>query len=108
MYHIFIPASIQAMVRSYKLYVERFDWVKAEADEKMRHQAGIQLTVEETHAEHIAGLQRFGLSVIEMCGTTAVVVGISAVYLFRLQQVLPNYHWDVQQFCQNKMKILLA
>eukprot|EP00429_Kryptoperidinium_foliaceum_P065447 CAMPEP_0176061056 /NCGR_PEP_ID=MMETSP0120_2-20121206/30437_1 /TAXON_ID=160619 /ORGANISM="Kryptoperidinium foliaceum, Strain CCMP 1326" /LENGTH=411 /DNA_ID=CAMNT_0017394607 /DNA_START=79 /DNA_END=1314 /DNA_ORIENTATION=+ len=119
MYAACMPGDVQTMVQMFKIEspppddIHVFKQVFKIADPQAERESTEDATTDkEGDAASKKELEKMKLKFIayrdcnlvklmlRMLFTAAVVVGLPALYMYKLQQVLPDYKWDVHALCQ--------
>jgi len=90
MYQTVVPADVQWMVDIHKIYSQHDDGPQEKEDFRRWKR------------------QQFVSRIMELLGTLLFVLIFPYVYMHYLQQVIPDYQWDVHEHCKEHVHGLLA
>mmetsp|Transcript_120716 Transcript_120716/g.385475 ORF Transcript_120716/g.385475 Transcript_120716/m.385475 type:complete len:392 (-) Transcript_120716:158-1333(-) len=95
-YKVLVPTDIQAIVNTYKIMrVEHEDHMKATQTEDMNH-------------VHRMRDKAFVTRIVGMLLALAFNILFPMVYMYKLQQVIPGYQWDVHGPCEERVREMLG
>eukprot|EP00932_Pfiesteria_piscicida_P003190 SRR837773.13101.p2 GENE.SRR837773.13101~~SRR837773.13101.p2 ORF type:complete len:165 (+),score=41.80 SRR837773.13101:47-496(+) len=94
-YAVLVPEDIHALVQMYRLH-------RSDAD-----QLNTALATNDHSLVRVLRDSRFRARVLEMFLSLLVVVVVPVVYMFFLQRAIPNYRWDVQHACEDRINAML-
>eukprot|EP00443_Scrippsiella_acuminata_P048507 CAMPEP_0115187034 /NCGR_PEP_ID=MMETSP0270-20121206/10288_1 /TAXON_ID=71861 /ORGANISM="Scrippsiella trochoidea, Strain CCMP3099" /LENGTH=434 /DNA_ID=CAMNT_0002600175 /DNA_START=164 /DNA_END=1466 /DNA_ORIENTATION=- len=99
-YAVVVPEDIQGLVRMYKITRQCCD--------SPLPIPGALKDVESFQTISNNRDKKFRMRIAWMLGVMFIVFALPVVYMYRLQHVLPNYHWDVHAPCQARIADLIA
>mmetsp|Transcript_75080 Transcript_75080/g.217079 ORF Transcript_75080/g.217079 Transcript_75080/m.217079 type:complete len:379 (-) Transcript_75080:201-1337(-) len=103
LYSVFVPGEIQSMVQTYKLFVDREDWIESEMQVRSQGRA---CTVCKCFCNGPRCQRRFLRLAGRMLVTLVGIIAAPTLYMWKFQRVLPHYQWDVAAPCRQLFDLM--